>query len=213
MDTEHRYSDHRLCEKTLNRVRGVANAKLVVNAGEIEEIHVLAQGDRDSKLLVRDILSALFTCHDVHLKPDQIKVVENQGSVQLTRGNERARLLGLNYHLSEGWGRAGVQLEFSGERYHGMAEGPSTMANRSRLFADATLQAVQSCLDDLLVLTAEHVAIIDMGFDRAVLVAVAVGGTKEDEVLTGSCIVRGDEWEAVVKATLQALNRRFTAIG
>ena len=212
MGMDGRHSDYRLCEKTLNRIRGVASAKVTIEGSKLTEIHVLANGEREHKLLVRDVQSALFTCHDIHLKPDQIKVLESKETLQFEQGDERVLLLGLNYHLSQGWGRAGVQLEFSGEQFYGMAEGPSTLGNRNRLFAEATLKAVESCLKDKVTLLPEHVSVVDMGFERAMLVAVSVAGAEEEEVLTGSCVVRGDEWEAVVKATLDALNRRFSFI-
>ncbi len=212
MGMDGRYRDYRSCEQTLNRIRGVDRAQIAVEDGRLDQIHVLTTGERDIKRVVRDIQSALFTCHDIHLKADQIKVIAGKESLDMDRKQKRARIVGLNYHLSQGWGRAGVQLDFHAEEFFGMAEGPSTVGNRLRLFVEATLKAVESCLGDQVMFTAEHVSIIEMGTEQAILVAVSLVGMESEEILTGSCVVRGDEWEAVVKATLDALNRRFNSI-
>ncbi|GIJ44611.1 hypothetical protein Val02_14970 [Virgisporangium aliadipatigenens] len=111
-----------------------------------------------------------------------------------------------------------VKLEADGVTAEGTVAGPAVDGYILRLCAAATARA----LDDLLVDSAsglpegrcfvEHTAVVPFGGVEVgvVVVLLVCGGWVEQ--LSGSAIVTGDGRQAVIRATLDAVNRRLEAL-
>ena len=77
-----------------------------------------------------------------------------------------------------------------------------------RLFSEATLNAIQNALGIEYVFILNDVTSVSISGNKAFMVTVSHLFELGEELLCGCCIVTKDENEAVVKATLDAINRR-----
>lgn len=100
----------------------------------------------------------------------------------------------------------------------GTGQGPAVDAYLLRLAANAAADAVNQLLYDQATGVSrarcfvEHVAVVPFGVcDVAVVVLLLVSGTFAEQ-LSGSALVVGDPPQAVVRATLAALNRRLESL-
>jgi hypothetical protein len=111
-----------------------------------------------------------------------------------------------------------VRLVAGDRQAVGLAEGPANESYLQRLCAIATASAVDDLLRDadsgadLGRCFIEHATVVPMaGCDVAVVVVLLVCGGWVEQ-LAGSAVVDGDTRQAVVRATLAAVNRRLEAL-
>jgi hypothetical protein len=103
--------------------------------------------------------------------------------------------------------QAQVELRWKGLPRVGNASGYSSRDDAHRLVAQATTLAVQEFLADPVALSVRDVAFADLTGRRVVIVVLSLLAHRHEKVLTGSCTVEQDTPQAVVLATLSALNR------
>jgi len=103
--------------------------------------------------------------------------------------------------------QAQVELRWKGLPRIGNASGWSTRDDAHRLVAQATAQAVQEFLADPIALNVREVTLVEAGGRKVVVVVLSLHAHRHEKVLSGSCSVEGDTPQAVVLATLAALNR------
>ena len=89
----------------------------------------------------------------------------------------------------------------------GGASGWSTRDGAHRLVAQATIAAVQEFLDGEVAFGLPDVEFVRMGRRRMAVVSLSLLAHRQEKVLVGSCAVEQDVQQAVVLATLAALNR------
>jgi hypothetical protein len=98
----------------------------------------------------------------------------------------------------------------SGERTAvGEARGAASQSGVHRAVATATLRAVEELVDGQMRCELDHLEVTPMGNERTVLVSLTLLTSKGTERLTGAAGVREDVRQAVIRATLDALNRRL----
>jgi len=102
-----------------------------------------------------------------------------------------------------------VTLELGGRAHTGSAGAASTPSSVHRSVALATLRAVEEAVFGRLRFELEHLETAALGTDRAVVVEVSMITRHGSERLTGVSAVREDARQAVIRATLNALNRRI----
>lgn len=122
-------------------------------------------------------------------------------------GPERIRFGSVNLFVSGPRTQAQVELRWKGLARMGGASGWSTRDGAHRLVAQATLGAVQEFLDGEVAFGQPDVEFVRMGRRRMVLVALSLLAHRQEKILVGSCAVEQDVQQAVVLATLAALNR------
>jgi hypothetical protein len=105
-----------------------------------------------------------------------------------------------------------VMLTAANRAGTGDARAAATSTGMLRGTAQATLRAVEHLTGDEVRLELEHVEVVTTGAPRTALVAVTLLSAKGAERLTGTATVREDEGRAVIRATLDALNRRLGAL-
>jgi hypothetical protein len=120
---------------------------------------------------------------------------------------ERVRFAGVNLFVSGPRTQAQVELKWKGLPRMGSASGWSTRTGAHRLIAAATLAAVQEYLADEVALTVHEVEFVRLGRRRAVVVSLSLLAHRSEKILVGACTVEQDQQQAVVLATLSALNR------
>lgn len=200
-------------EEAIRQIREVLAVRLVADPrGEISEIHVLAGSGRNPKQIVRDIESSLMAQFGLSVDHKKISVAQVDDTGPVSWGTGRAHLLGVRFTVDGIMAEAEVKVEFDDVVHSATVSGPASAANRLRAVAQATLTAIgeyfnsqsQICLDD--------VAVFELRGRRIIITVLSLMAPGGEEVLTGSSLVRAGEAEAVAKAVLDAMNRRFSLI-
>jgi hypothetical protein len=195
-------------EQVIRRLRGVQAVRVETDdAGAIRLVHVLGGPDRSARVIAGDIVSALAADLGIPLDPRQVRVAAQQADG--TDGlppQSRLKFVGLSVSVMRHMAEVKVHLESDGLVYEGIATGPYANRNRLELVADATLRAVEVFLRAEGLFALEGVRLLQVG-TREVAVAVVTVAGREDDTLTGSCPVRDDRREAVVRAILDTVNR------
>jgi hypothetical protein len=112
--------------------------------------------------------------------------------------------------LSEGLDvTASVTLASSGRTAVGEAKGVASQSGVHRAVATATLRAVEQLVGGAVRVELEHLEVATMGHERTVVVLLTLLTERGSEPLTGAAAVRDDVRQAVIRATLDALNRRL----
>jgi hypothetical protein len=122
-------------------------------------------------------------------------------------GAERIRFGSVNLFVSGPRTQAQVELRWKGLSRMGSASGWSTRDGAHRLVAQATLAGVQEFLEGEVAFGIQDVDFVRLGRRRVALVALALLAHRQEKTLIGSCTIEQDVQQAVVLATLAALNR------
>jgi hypothetical protein len=104
---------------------------------------------------------------------------------------------------------ATVTLSHGGVSAPGEATGTATQSGVHRAVALATLRAVEQLLVVPTRFELEHIEVTPTGRERTVVVSLTMLGRAGSERLTGAASVREDVRQAVIRATLDAMNRRL----
>ena len=105
-----------------------------------------------------------------------------------------------------------VSLSWLGQAYIGESSAAATPTSVHRSVATATLRALEDVVGTAARFELEQIEINQLGPDRAVVVVVAMLTKVGSERLTGVSVVREDVRQAVIRATLDALNRRLESL-
>lgn len=196
-------------EDLINKIPGIISSKFITDKDhQIIELHILSDIYRSPKQLVRDIQSAMLTKYDIKLDHKIISIAQIDDNII----NYKEHRLGLHYVkvLSEGpKSQVEVILVKDGQSYKGTAQGGNAASSRTRLIAEATLNAINSVLDIEYVFILADITDVIISGRKAYVVSVSHLFELGEELLCGCCIVSKDDSEAVVKATLDAINRRI----
>ena len=103
---------------------------------------------------------------------------------------------------------ASVRLRHGERTHEGTARRPATGAGAHRALAEATAAAVEAVVDARARLDVDQVDLLQVGPDHVAVVVLTLLAPTGIDRLTGSALVRSDAQDAVVRATLDALNRR-----
>lgn len=104
---------------------------------------------------------------------------------------------------------ASVTLASGGRTAVGEARGLASPSAVHRAVATATLRAVEQLVGSGVRVELEHLEVANMGAERTVVVLLTLLTDRGGESLTGAAAVRDDVRQAVIRATLDALNRRL----
>ncbi len=115
--------------------------------------------------------------------------------------------------VSEGLGvTVTVTLGLQGRQSMGHAAGAASATGVHRAVAEATLEAVAALVGEQVRLEVEHVEVVTNGAERTVVVVAALLTSRGATRLSGSSVVREDVRQAVLRASLAAVNRRVAAL-
>ncbi len=216
MEQPERRSLARDAEEVIRRLRGVSAVRVDVgNGGTIERVHVLSTAERSPRVVAADVIAALGAELAIALEPGQIRVATlRPGQKEAGPAPVRARLklVGVTFSTLRSTAEVKVQLEHEGLLYEGAASGPNSSAHRLELVGEATLRAVETYLRSQGLFLLEGAAVVPLASYEVALAVVSWLGPDE-ELLSGSSIVRDDPREAVVRAVLDAVNRSVGWLG
>ncbi|ODA41133.1 hypothetical protein [Desulfosporosinus sp. BG] len=200
-------------EQAIKQIKSVIAARVNVNSqGEIEEVHILAGSGRAPKQIVRDVESILVARFNLQIDHKKISVAqvddEEEGSSALVEST-RPKLVGVTLRTVNGMAEIKVELLTGDKLIEGLAQGPSSSHNKLRLFVEATLKALAPLTLDDFIFATEDVGITQLAKQQIALVSITLIASAGEQSLVGCALVKNDDREAVVKATLDAVNRKL----
>jgi len=205
-------------EAALAQVGEIKAARVVADVdGTIQEVHVLALPTKQPKQLVRDIESTLMARFGVPIDHRKISIAQlGRDMVETTTEapserptTVRPRILGINANVSGLKASASVTLEIAGSEYVGQTSGPASQTGRMRQVALAALDALGQYVSDATTFALEDVAIVQLGRERVAVACVSLVTQYGEQSFTGSALVRQNDSDSIVRATLDAINRRM----
>ncbi|MDD4754046.1 MAG: hypothetical protein PHT78_12530 [Desulfitobacteriaceae bacterium] len=198
-------------EAVIKKLRGVLSSRVVLDKeGNFEEIHVLADMERNPKVIVRDIETAFMVSFGISLDHKKVSVVQ-MAEEQLELGGEVARpcLEGIGTSVSRSKVEAKISLSFKNKLVEGIAGGLNSPFNRMRVVAEAALDALAKLYEGRVTFAVDNIAKINFGGREIIAVSVFMVTPEVEELLLGTAFVKDDEQEAVGKAALGAVNRKL----
>ena len=121
----------------------------------------------------------------------------------------RARIVSINASVAGVHASTTVALEIEGETFVGEVAGPASQTGRARLVAMATLDAIEQYVHGAFSFAIEDVAIIQLGREKVAVCCVTLVTPLGEQSFAGTALVRQNEKDSIVKATLDAINRRL----
>jgi len=199
-------------ENTIKQIRDVIASRVVLNdKGELEEIHVLAGPGRSPKHIVRDIESAIIAAFGVRVDRRKISVAQINSN-ETVKAERRVKLMRIALVAATNSAQVEVLLTMGDTQASGSASGVPTPKTWLRLAAQATVCALTKLISSKYKLLLDNVTVTQSANVKIVLVSLVLVGARNEKILSGSCPVTYDEREATVKATLDAVNRKFSLL-
>ena len=195
-------------EETLARLPSINAVRIVGGKDKIREVHVLAAPDKAPKQVVRDVQSLALARFGITIDRRAVSVVQI-GPERLDPGDDRPAIKGVHEIPEGARTTVAVTLGWYGEEYVGTATGPAAQSARYRLVGEAALRAVEDLLPGE-ALALDSVGAPTIGMRTVMVVVIVSTGERGEEVSVGSALSHGDDTETVVRAVLDALNRRIT---
>lgn len=197
-------------EKNIEKLDSVISCKIILGENEvIDEIHIVSNSKRNPKQICRDIQSVLIATHNLNIDYKKISIAQlfddNIGKIE-----NRLKIKSLSFDNEGSKASVKVALTNKVDTYENSLSGINSVRNIERMLVDATLKNVEEALgfEDTFIL--EDVRTIPVASEKAVLVVIMCIIDEAEQRLCGSCLIKTDYKEAIVKATLDAINRYTT---
>lgn len=188
----------------------IINCSVVCDeAGNIEEIHVLAAVSRNIKQMVRDIQSALNAQFDIAVDYKKISIAQiNEAEFK----EARVRIDSIAVKNVDNMIEATVVLSYDEKIYEGKCSKVKSKSNRVKAVAEATLAALEGYIGINGVLYLEGLESIKVSGKEVYVSIVGFSQDNVEESFVGSCMISLDENESAVKAILAAVNRKINSV-
>lgn len=194
-------------ESFLTNIKSVISCKIITDAdGEIIEVHILADNSRHSKQIARDIRSTLITNFNILVDYKVISVA--QITKNLTTNNSyRLVYEGYSNETTNDYIKLSVKLSCDDNEYTGESQGIKSEKNILKIAAAATIDAVKNAisLDCFLI---EDIQSSKVAGQDVIITAITYIKQGEESIITGSSVVVNNIIDAVIKSTLNAINRK-----
>jgi len=198
-------------EALINKIPNVIGNKIVLDEKEenIAELHVLANSLRSPKQIARDIQSLAMARFGIDINHKVISIAQVDTDEMVDYKNVRLRIHGIKYSSEGNKADVKVILSKDEEMFEGNATGPASTLNKFRLIGEATLRALENFIGGDHYFILEDLNIMRIARCDVMVTAINHISSKNEELLIGTCIVKKDEGEAVVKAVLDSVNRKL----
>lgn len=196
-----------LIEKTIEKLDSVVSCKIISDENNnFEEIHIVSNGVRTAKQLVRDTQSILIATYNIQIDHKKISIAEIQDD-SLKRVASRLKIMSVSHDNNGQRAIVKVVLDNHRDIFENSKMGINTSRNVDRMLVDATLRTVEDAhgLEETFIL--EDIKTVNISTGKAILVVITCFNNSIEQRFCGSCLITNDYKEAVVKATLDALNR------
>lgn len=195
-------------EYFLTNIKSVISSKVIVDSNnEICEIHVLSDNSRHSKQIARDIRTALLSKFNIDVDYKIISVAQIDKNLSF---NSDFRLLYEGYTNETTSDRISIKTKFTweGKEFFGEAEGVKSEKQSLLVAARSVLDAIRQAvdIDCFIVEDIQYSRIIG---EEIVIIAVNEICNGKENILIGASIIESNKIDAVIKATLNAINRKI----
>ncbi len=215
-------------EAAIRSLRDVEGVSIQADGDDIRELHILTTSRRPAKQIVRDVQTLLLTKFNRTIDHRVVSVAYANAAgpvpaaaaipapelapagpavAAVAAEEERVRYAGVNLFVAGSRVQAQVELKWKGVTRVGSASGFGSRDAAHRLVAEATVAALQEYVEDELALSVEDAAVVKTGRQDVVMVSLTLLSHRQSKILTGCCTADQDAQQAVVLATLMALNR------
>lgn len=227
-------TEHRDVVAALRAVPGVADARIDADEdGGLGMLHLALQAGVDDVAVASAVGRMLRERFGIGVDAERVQIIEDSAvraeapapvAVAASTGDQAPGVpvqrsapvrpaISRMHLVSSGLDvTASVTLASGGHTAVGEGLGSASQVGVQRAVANATLRAVEQLLAGLARFELDHLEISQLGAERTVLVSLSMLSAKGNERLTGAAAVREDVRQAVIRATLDALNRRFETL-
>lgn len=206
-------------ERELCRLPDVSAARVVTDdIGRATEVHILATGPKHPKQVVRDVQSVALASFGIELDRRIVSVVRlhsdgDEPTVDAVPVEHRAVLGHVASEVTGLRSLVRVTLARGDEEAVGFAEGSIASSARHRLVAAATVDALRQLQKAAECLDVDSAQIVRVGPNDVAIVTVVFVIPPSEQMVSGSAIVRDHlDSEAIVRAVLDATNRRLISL-
>jgi hypothetical protein len=193
-------------QEIISKIDGIMNVRIIGDNGEMKEMHILANKLRAPKQIVRDIESSLIASFDYRIDRKVISIA--QIDTDDSKAISRIRYEGISVSTNGNVIEATVKLSCDEEETEISISGIRTIANSRKIIAEAAVRAVEKIIGQPSIFDIQDVIVADNRNLTFVSVIVNMLAGFHEESMVGSVIVKNDINEAIVKATLDAVNRK-----
>jgi len=208
--------DMQAVEAELRRLPDVAAVRVVTDEiGRPIEIHVLAHTGKHAKQVVRDVQSVALASFGLEIDRRIVSVVQltpngdTPTATDVPQTAPRVRAVGIQASTVDLRTSIRVTLE-ADDQATGYAEGAAATTIRPRLVAAATLDALRQLDEAASRLDVVGAEITQVGAQGVALVTLVSVEMPLERHLAGSAIVHHSPDDAIVRAVLDAANRRLS---
>jgi len=202
--------DHKIIEENLQQIDSVISSKIIIGeANQIEEIHIVSNGIRNPKQIARDVESVLLANYDYKIDHRKISIAQLD-DIDIRKIKPRLKLNGISKETSGNKANVKVSILKADEEFVASKAGINSNRNIERMFAEATVMAVEDSLgiNDLFIV--EDIRNLMIASVQVVVVLVSSLINGQEIILSGSSVVKNDYYLSVAKATLDSINRFLT---
>lgn len=199
------------CEDLINGLSGVIASKIVEDDnGMISDVHVLISKERHPKQLSKDVQTVLAT--HLNQKVDHRCISIAQTGIGHIQNDCRVHFKAVNTRISGKEVYVEVELIKNGASYTSHAQGVNTRKNADQITIEATLGCLKEMINTDELLMIEDFDVVNLAKTPVVMVAVNLVNRFSEDVLVGSAMLREDRKESLVRATLDAVNRKISIL-
>ncbi|MDQ4064639.1 MAG: hypothetical protein M3161_01170 [Actinomycetota bacterium] len=184
-------------EAAISELPGVRRVKVDIGSEGVESLRVLVIPERSTAKTLDEVQAILAQAVEHPIDGTRIQVIRTGAHP----GAHRRKLSSLGLDRSEGRFSARASLELSGDILVGESASPQGKLFERRTIAEAIVNGAHELIS--FAIEVQRVYIIP-DVESAIAVVVLARGS---EVIVGSAVVRNDEYDAIARATLDALNR------
>lgn len=202
--------DLAVIENNLEKIDSVVSSKIITNEdNEIDEIHIVSNDTRGAKQIARDIQSVLVATYNIPVDYKKISIAQIADK-SLKKAEHRLKLEGISSDILGTKAAIKVSISNAGNVYENTISGINTLRNKERMLIDVTLKTIEEACDCKDIFIFEDIRTIPVSNDKVILVIIMGIIDGIEQRLCGSCLVNNSYEVAVVKATLDAINRVIT---
>jgi hypothetical protein len=199
-------------EAKLQKLRGVFAVRVVIEDDSIQEIHILASKERPVKQLVRDVEAMCEAEFRIHLDHRKVSVAQTDVPESHQEQLDRPHLMGVRQESTGEHATVAVEVAVGAQVYVGEASGIGANAMRPRLAAQATICALEQCLQSAYCLELRDLTQFNLVGRHGYTAVLSLFGKLGEEKLIGCALSDNDMPETCVRAVLDAINRRWSQL-
>ena len=147
--------DFNVFQEMINKINGVISTKIIHQDNDIQEMHILANTLRAPKQIVRDIESILLTSFDYRIDRKVISIaqIETDDCDPI----KRIKFGGISLDVQANMVECKVKLLYEEQEFFVTQVGIKTAANRKKIVAKATIDAVEKILGQTFIFDVQDV--------------------------------------------------------